>query len=69
MLQKIASIINFNKYSIIYNLDPQSDILDIGCGNHSPSQIKAILPDCKYTGVDIDYYNYDIISMRTSSLL
>ncbi len=59
MIKKIASLINFNKYSILYGIDQKSNILDIGCGNHSPILIKSILPYSNYTGVDIDYYNLD----------
>lgn len=34
-------------------------LLDIGAGNHSASRIKAIFPNCKYYGLDIntDYFN------------
>ncbi len=34
-------------------------VLDIGCGNHSPCLIKSALPNCNYTGIDVDYYNLD----------
>jgi len=59
MLKKISSFIVFNKFSIVSGLKKSSFILDIGCGNHSPTLIKSILPSCNYTGVDIDYYNLD----------
>jgi 2-polyprenyl-3-methyl-5-hydroxy-6-metoxy-1,4-benzoquinol methylase len=32
-------------------------ILDIGCGNSSPTLTKTWFPDCEYHGVDIQVYN------------
>ena len=32
-------------------------ILDIGCGNNSPSVTKRWFPSCHYTGADIQRYN------------
>ena len=32
-------------------------ILDIGCGNHSPSITKRWFPSCHYAGADIQRYN------------
>jgi len=32
-------------------------ILDIGCGNNSPSTTKRWFPDCHYAGADINQYN------------
>ena len=32
-------------------------ILDVGCGNNSPFQVKRILPKCNYIGLDIGDYN------------
>ena len=32
-------------------------ILDVGCGNHSPSLTKRWFPGCHYTGADIQRYN------------
>ena len=34
-------------------------ILDIGCGNNSPSTTKAWFPGCHYAGADIQHYNND----------
>jgi len=59
MLKKFISRLTFNKYSVIFSLNRSSTVLDVGCGNHSPSLVKSILPNCIYTGVDIDYYNLD----------
>jgi 2-polyprenyl-3-methyl-5-hydroxy-6-metoxy-1,4-benzoquinol methylase len=38
---------------------PAPRILDIGCGNNSPSTTKHWFPDCHYSGVDIQQYNND----------
>jgi SAM-dependent methyltransferase len=35
------------------------DLLDVGCGNHSPAFAKPWYPRCRYTGVDRDRYNND----------
>jgi SAM-dependent methyltransferase len=32
-------------------------ILDVGCGNDSPFNIKRLRPDCRYTGIDVGDYN------------
>ncbi|MCX8068901.1 MAG: class I SAM-dependent methyltransferase [Thermodesulfovibrionales bacterium] len=32
-------------------------ILDVGCGNHSPSQTKKYFPLCEYHGIDKQEYN------------
>lgn len=32
-------------------------ILDVGCGNNSPSVTKRWFPGCNYTGADIQHYN------------
>lgn len=34
-------------------------ILDLGCGNHSPSLTKHWFPQCHYSGADIQHYNLD----------
>ena len=34
-------------------------ILDVGCGNHSPSRVRALFPDCRYEGVDRENWNRD----------
>jgi 2-polyprenyl-3-methyl-5-hydroxy-6-metoxy-1,4-benzoquinol methylase len=48
------------KYFTIVSSDvSKPHILDIGCGNHSPSQMKHLFPESVYTGVDIAEYNID----------
>lgn len=42
----------------------KADILDIGCGNNSPSYIKGIVPDCYYVGVDVGDYHMSKSSMK-----
>lgn len=34
-------------------------ILDVGCGNRSPSVTRHWFPECNYSGVDIQRYNID----------
>jgi len=38
---------------------PALRILDIGCGNNSPSTTKHWFPGCHYSGADIEQYNND----------
>lgn len=43
-------------------------ILDIGCGNNSPSTTKRWFPKCHYSGADIEQYNvnqHDIAAIDT----
>src|SRR3974377_239438 len=37
--------------------NPGIRILDIGCGNNSPSITKRWFPECHYSGADIESYN------------
>jgi 2-polyprenyl-3-methyl-5-hydroxy-6-metoxy-1,4-benzoquinol methylase len=37
--------------------DPAIRILDVGCGNNSPSTTKRWFPGCHYSGADIESYN------------
>ncbi len=34
-------------------------LLDVGCGNHSPSRAKYFFPEVEYYGIDRDVYNND----------
>lgn len=34
-------------------------LLDVGCGNHSPSLVKHWFPECQYFGLDRENYNND----------
>ena len=48
------------KFDYVHRLlGKQPQILDIGCGNHSPRVAKKWFPDCYYVGVDIQQYNND----------
>lgn len=44
----------YNEYK-----DKSFKILDVGCGNHSPSITKKWFKNCEYYGVDKDIYNND----------
>ncbi len=64
-------MINFLMKSVKANLSPKIGIfykgyrkktftlLDVGCGNHSPSRAKYFFPNAEYYGVDRDIYNND----------
>jgi SAM-dependent methyltransferase len=45
------------KSAFLRRLDDTCSILDVGCGNNSPFYVKAILPHCQYTGIDVSDYN------------
>lgn len=52
--------INPHRFEIINEYVPKKKlkILDIGCGNHSPTFTKKYLPNCEYYGLDkLDCYN------------
>ena len=52
------------KTSFLTKLKKDAKILDVGCGNDSPLIIKKILPNCKYTGLDIVNYNQSKESIK-----
>lgn len=39
-------------------------LLDIGCGNNSPSRTKRWFPKCKYYGLDKEVYNSTVADLR-----
>lgn len=49
------------KFKLTQNYFSRSDIsvLDVGAGSHSPSITKKWLPQCHYTGIDIENYQND----------
>ena len=60
-LKRKASLLNY-KFSFIQKSfgNKPFKLLDVGCGNHSPSKTKFIFPDCIYYGLDLDKtYNND----------
>jgi len=42
---------------------PGATVLDVGCGNHSPTVTKSYFPECRYFGIDIVRYNNDEADM------
>jgi 2-polyprenyl-3-methyl-5-hydroxy-6-metoxy-1,4-benzoquinol methylase len=57
------------KLAFILNLDPNSKILDVGCGNNSPAFVKKFLPGCTYYGLDIGNYNQSAQNIANHYLL
>lgn len=53
-----SSYIYYSKFTFIRNMKG-GKLLDIGCGNHSPSRTKIANPSVFYVGVDINKYNID----------
>ena len=45
------------KVDFLSSLPDNASILDVGCGNNSPYRVKRIVPNSKYTGIDIGDYN------------
>ena len=48
-----------SKKKFLLTLNPNSKILDVGCGNNSPLLTKKIVPNCFYIGIDIQDYNQE----------
>jgi SAM-dependent methyltransferase len=42
-------------------------MLDVGCGNHSPSRTRRFLPRCNYFGIDRELYNNDAADLSAMS--
>ncbi|MBN8837271.1 MAG: methyltransferase domain-containing protein [Sphingobacteriia bacterium] len=60
-------IFGHKKINFILEMEPNSNILDVGCGNHSPSFYKRINPHIKYYGLDIAEYNMDEIDYKSAT--
>jgi len=56
---QLVKIVWPTKFLYVKRLLPRTDlrILDIGCGNNSPSITKHWFPGCHYSGADIQHYN------------
>ena len=50
------------KRVFLNSLPQKAVLLDVGCGNHSPENIKRLRPDIYYTGIDVADYNTDEVS-------
>lgn len=44
--------------------NPEIRILDVGCGNNSPSTTKRWFPGCRYSGADVQSYNLTEVDQR-----
>jgi SAM-dependent methyltransferase len=59
MTLRIANQVCPTKFSYVRSrlTTPAPKILDIGCGNYSPTTTKRWFPNCHYSGADIEQYN------------
>ena len=62
-------IVRHDKTAFLYHLKPNSRILDVGCGNDSPFNVKTVLPMCVYTGLDIGDYNQSRPNLADSYII
>jgi SAM-dependent methyltransferase len=46
-----------NLGELVRSLPEKSKVLDVGCGNHSPTRYKRVNPNIRYYGLDIAEYN------------
>lgn len=55
-----------NKFCYIWKEfnNKEFNLLDIGCGNHSPQLTKLYFPKVNYYGLDITNYNNDEIDFK-----
>jgi 2-polyprenyl-3-methyl-5-hydroxy-6-metoxy-1,4-benzoquinol methylase len=47
------------KVSFLLKVKPNSNLLDVGCGNNSVKLIKSLATNVNYTGIDVGDYNLD----------
>jgi len=59
VLQRLLMPYKFKRITRDFGTDAALQILDIGCGNHSPTRTKHFFPNCRYFGVDRNTYNND----------
>jgi len=45
------------KLAFLHHLPSGAQVLDVGCGNHSPRDTKVLRPDLVYHGLDVSDYN------------
>lgn len=45
------------KFGFVRGLPPGARLLDVGCGNNSPFELKTLRPDLVYHGLDVQDYN------------
>jgi len=54
VLMKLRTMVDpLSKHRFLSELRPGSAVLDVGCGNGSPSAFRMLAPSIHYTGVDI----------------
>ena len=58
-----------SKTSFVLEQRPGSRLLDVGCGNHSPSIIKGLNPSLFYYGIDIGRYFLDEVDVAAADEL
>lgn len=63
MWQRLFMPVRFKKIDK-HLKDKPFRLLDIGCGNHSPSEAKKYFPRCEYHGVDKEEYNLNAEDRR-----
>ena len=54
------------KTSFLKQIDKNSRLLDVGCGNNSPIVCKSLRPDLHYVGIDIQNYNQSSDSLAAA---
>ena len=47
----------YYKSKFLKKINPNGRLLDVGCGNNSPYNIKTRYPNIKYTGIDVGNCN------------
>jgi len=58
-----ATINPLGHVSFLRRLPRNARLLDVGCGNESPSRVKRYRPDVHYTGIDIGDHNQTASSL------
>ncbi len=66
MNYKNLVVAKYRKNAFIKKLPPKATILDVGCGNNSPTRVKGIRKDVYYVGIDISDYNNTKVDINSA---